>query len=92
MTPVDDTEAVATADRERLARCLSGVVVLPGSEAVAYVWGEISAYVRLRGRQRPQNDTWNAANCLVHQLPLATLNVKDFADFVEHKGLTIATN
>lgn len=80
------------ANRERLARWLSGVVVLPGSEAVAHVWGEISAYARLRGRPRPLNDTWIAAVCLVHQLPLATLNVKDFTDFAEHEGLTIVTN
>lgn len=79
------------ANRERLKRWLSGVVVLPGSESVAYVWGEISAYARLRGRPRPQNDTWIAAACLVHELPLATLNVKDFSDFAEHEGLAIIT-
>jgi predicted nucleic acid-binding protein len=78
-----------TANRERLMRWLTGVVVLPGSEAVAHVWGEISAYARLRGR--PQNDTWVAAACLVHELLLATLNVKDFSDFAEHEGLTIIT-
>ncbi|MGH3767268.1 MAG: type II toxin-antitoxin system VapC family toxin [Pseudonocardiaceae bacterium] len=80
------------ANRERLRRWLSGVVVLPGSEAVAQVWGEISARARLRGRPRPQNDTWVAAACLVHELPLATLNVKDFSDFAEHEGLVIITN
>jgi len=31
----------------------------------------------------PQNDTWIAACCLVDNLPLATLNIKDFADFTE---------
>jgi predicted nucleic acid-binding protein len=35
------------------------------------------------------NDTWVAACCLVDHLPLATLNVKDFADFTEYEGLTI---
>lgn len=35
------------------------------------------------------NDTWIAACCLVYDLPLATLNVKDFADFAEHHGLVI---
>jgi len=30
-----------------------------------------------------------AACCLVYDLPLATLNVKDFKDFVEHEGLTL---
>lgn len=79
------------ANRGRLMRWLSGVVVLPGSEAVAHVWGEVSAYSRLRGRPRPQNDTWVAATCLVHELPLATLNVKDFSDFAEYEGLALIT-
>ncbi len=30
-----------------------------------------------------------AACCLVYDLPLATLNIKDFKDFIEHEGLTI---
>ena len=38
---------------------------------------------------RPQNDTWIAACCLIYDLPLATLNAKDFKDFVEHEGLTL---
>jgi toxin FitB len=37
----------------------------------------------------PQNDIWIAACCLVDDLPLATLNVKDVTDFVEHEGLTL---
>jgi predicted nucleic acid-binding protein len=31
----------------------------------------------------------DAACCLVDDLPLATLNVKDFADFAEHEGLIL---
>jgi hypothetical protein len=30
-----------------------------------------------------------AACCLVDDLPLATLNVKDVTDFAEHEGLTL---
>jgi len=41
------------------------------------------------GRPRPHNDSWIAACCLVYDLPLATLNIKDFADFAEHEGLRI---
>ena len=37
----------------------------------------------------PQNDTWIAACCLAYDLPLATLNVKDFRDFAEHEGLIL---
>lgn len=35
------------------------------------------------------NDTWVAACCIHAGLPLATLNDKDFADFVEHEGLRL---
>ncbi|WP_229686690.1 type II toxin-antitoxin system VapC family toxin [Longimycelium tulufanense] len=75
--------------KEQLARWLHGMAVLPGTEDVARVWGEISAFAARRGRPRPQNDTWIAACCLVYEVPLATLNLQDFADFVEHEGLAI---
>jgi toxin FitB len=58
-------------------------------EAVADKWGQLQARAQRRGRPRPQNDTWIAACCLVDDLPLATLNIKDFADFAEHEGLTL---
>jgi predicted nucleic acid-binding protein len=38
---------------------------------------------------------WIAACCLVHDLPLATLNLKDFEDFedfAEHHGLRLITS
>ena len=38
---------------------------------------------------RPINDMWIAACCLVADLPLATLNLKDFEDFAEHDGLRL---
>lgn len=65
------------------------VVVLPYSPNVGKVWGELQAYAQLRGRPRPANDTWIAACCLVRDAPLATLNIKDFADFAEHEGLQL---
>jgi toxin FitB len=68
---------------------LSTRPTLPYTEAVARKWGEISAYATRRGRPRPQNDSWIAACCLVYDLPLATLNLKDFADFAEHEGLRV---
>jgi predicted nucleic acid-binding protein len=82
-----------------LTQWLASVLVLPYNEReddivledVARTWGEISARARLRGRPRPQNDTWIAATCLVYGLPLATLNTKDFADFAEHDGLILIT-
>jgi toxin FitB len=65
------------------------VVTLPYSEQVAVRWGELQARAERRGRPRPVNDTWIAASCLVRELPLATLNIKDFADFADHDGLRI---
>jgi toxin FitB len=62
---------------------------LPYDRSVAARWGEIQAYAQLRGRPRPANDSWIAACCLVRGAPLATLNVKDFADFEEHEGLEL---
>jgi toxin FitB len=63
--------------------------VLSASRSVGVIWGELSAAATLRGRARPVNDTWVAACCLAYGLPLATLNVKDFADFAEHDGLVL---
>ena len=65
------------------------VVLLPFDEAVAVEWGEIRANAQLRGRPRPVNDSWIAACCLAHDLPLATFNTKDFADFAENDGLVL---
>lgn len=72
-----------------LRRFFGGVVVLPYSPTVATLWGEIQAHAQLRGRPRPDNDTWVAACCLARELPLATLNIKDYTDFAEHEGLEL---
>ena len=62
-----------------------------GTDDIARTWGDISAHAVRRGRPRPQNDNWIAACCLAYDLPLATLNIKDFTDFAEHEGLTLLT-
>src|ERR1700733_10754685 len=54
------------------------VGLLPYDEVVAIKWGEIQGNAHLRGRPRPVNDSWIAACCLAHDLPLATFNTKDF--------------
>lgn len=77
--------------RNEMADWQSRVPVLPFSDDVARTWGEISAYAIKRGRPRPVNDTWIAACCLTYGLPLATLNVRDFQDFVDHEGLVVIT-
>ncbi|MTD53869.1 type II toxin-antitoxin system VapC family toxin [Amycolatopsis sp. RM579] len=75
--------------RERLEKWIQPLPVFPGTLKVARLWGEMSAYAQRRGRPRPQNDTWIAACCLAFEVPLATLNVKDYEDFAEYEGLEL---
>ncbi|UGY93260.1 type II toxin-antitoxin system VapC family toxin [Streptomyces gobiensis] len=75
--------------RQELADWLSGIPVLPGDEAVAATWGKLSAAGRKAGRPQPTNDMWVAACCLAYDLPLATLNLKDYAYFKDHYDLRI---
>ena len=65
------------------------VGVLPFDEAVSIVWGHLQARAQLRGRPRPVNDAWIAACCIVHGVPLATFNVKDYTDIAAHDGLDL---
>jgi predicted nucleic acid-binding protein len=65
--------------------------VISAARSISVIWGELSAKATLRGRPRPVNDTWVAACCLAYGLALATLNIKDFADFAEHDGLELVT-
>jgi predicted nucleic acid-binding protein len=78
--------------RAELAAWLGGVVKLPYDERTAYAWGRLSAAARKRGRPIADNDTWIAASCLVRGLPLATGNIKHYADFAEHHGLILAVD
>jgi len=84
-----DMRSWGSRSRSELENWLASVMVLPGGESVARTWGRISAAAHRRGRARPVNDTWIAATCLARRLPLATLNVKDFADFADHEGLVL---
>jgi toxin FitB len=68
---------------------LSHRPVIPSDEEVARVWARLAANAQRRGRPRPQNDTWVAACCVRHGLPLITLNTKDFEDFARHEGLVM---
>jgi toxin FitB len=77
--------------RAGLAHWLDGVPRLGYDDEVSLVWGTLSAEAVRRGRPRPANDMWNAACCLVEGLPLATLNVKDYVDFVDHHDLNLIT-
>lgn len=76
-------------NRARLNAWITSKALLPYTDDVARTWGELSARAIRRGRPRPVNDMWIAACCLVFDLPLATLNVKDFEDFAEYEGLNL---
>ncbi len=52
---------------------------LPVTAEIARVAGEMRGRLRSRGAQRSQADMLIAATALVHQLSLATRNVRDFA-------------
>lgn len=63
--------------------------VIPYDVEVARAWARLASSAQRRGRPRPQNDTWVAACCHRHELPLLTLNTKDFQDFADHDGLVL---
>jgi predicted nucleic acid-binding protein len=76
-------------NRVAMDRWLASMPVLDSTEAIARTWGMLAAAADERGRPRPQNDMWIAAACLTYDVPLATLNLKDYADFETHHGLQI---
>ena len=75
--------------RRRLADWLDRLVVVPSSSSVCRTWGHTVAGAQRRGRPLPVNDSWIAACCLARDLPLATLNTKDYTDLTHHEGLTL---
>jgi predicted nucleic acid-binding protein len=70
----------APRNQAALENWLSGLPFIDCGRETARTWGHLSAAGKRRGRTHPMNDTWIAASCLSEGLPLATLNVKDFAD------------
>jgi toxin FitB len=80
-----------TPARRRLDAWIAHRPVVPYDPDVARTWGRLAGRAQRRGRPRPQNDTWVAACCVRHGLPLVTLNTKDYTDFAEHEGLVLLT-
>jgi predicted nucleic acid-binding protein len=72
-----------------LADWLGHVVILPIDLRVSYVWGRLAGAAQRRGRPRPVNDMWIAAVALSNDIPVATRNIKDYSDFVEHHSLDL---
>jgi len=79
------------ARRDALEGWVGAMPRLEYNDDIAHVWGRVAGEAVRRGRPRQPNDMWIAACCLVEGLPLATLNVKDDEDFVEHHGLQLIT-
>jgi predicted nucleic acid-binding protein len=75
--------------RDELGRWLGPIPVLPGDRLVAATWARVVAASEARGRPRPVNDSWIAACCIAHGLPLVTLNRRDFEDFAHQDGLIL---
>lgn len=78
--------------RDSLNNWLDRVIILDGDDAVARSWGELCADAASRGERRAQRDSWVAACCLAHGLPLATTKLRDYIDFAEHGGLALITS
>jgi predicted nucleic acid-binding protein len=78
-------------NRSSLDIWLDDLVVIHSSTECAGIWGTLSGIGKQQGRSHPINDTWIASCCLAEGLPLATLNVKDYQDFVIHHGLAVVT-
>jgi predicted nucleic acid-binding protein len=78
-----------TQRQAKLRDWLTDRPLIHGDMDVATVWGEISAQAIRDGRPQPTNDSWIAAACLTYDLPLATLNVKDYTYFAERHGLRL---
>lgn len=70
----------ATSDSKRLdvERVLDGYTQLGFDEQVARRAAEIMIALRQTGRVIPAPDVFIAATALVHNLPIKTLNTKDF--------------
>lgn len=89
MTKWAEVRSWAPRNRDDLHRWLAGVATIHSSGPICDLWGKLAASGHLRGRHRPQNDTWVAAVALTYGLPLATLNLKDYEDFETRYGLRI---
>ena len=61
-----------------LTSWLEEIPAIPGDPLVARRWGELTGSALRAGRPLTANDAWIAACCLVHDVPLATYNRRDF--------------
>jgi predicted nucleic acid-binding protein len=74
---------------EELQRWLDDSSIVFADDSVAAIWGRITAAARKTGRTPQVNDAWIAACCLAYDLPLMTMNARDYQYFAEHHGLVL---
>jgi predicted nucleic acid-binding protein len=84
-----ETRSWGARRRNDLTAWVDRLLVLPYSDEVAHTWGRLAAAAQRRGRPRPVNDTWIAACCITDDVPLLTLNRRDFEEFARHDGLRL---
>jgi predicted nucleic acid-binding protein len=84
-----DVRSWSEHNRQRLTRWMDQCTIIGYSKAIAITWGRLAAAGKRRGRPVAPNDTWTAACCIVANLPLATCNIKDYADFAKYHGLKL---
>jgi predicted nucleic acid-binding protein len=77
-------------DRRRaaLVEWLRGHRLIPARMGVARRWGEMTGELLRTGRPLPINDSWIAACCLHHELPLLTYNPTEFEGIAGLRVLT----
>jgi toxin FitB len=75
--------------RAGLRAFFASVVVLPCSSRPPRSGARSRLTAPAPRASRPVNDSWIAACCIAHEVPLATFNIKDYADFVEHEVLEL---
>lgn len=73
-----------------LEAALHEYVVVPFNLELCRLWGEIRARAREAGRPISPQDAWIAATAILHNLPLATHNPKDYALLEELEIVTTA--
>ncbi len=64
---------------ERLEAAISACVIIPSDARVVNRWAGLRAKLVNQLKGEGINDLWTAACCLVHDLPIVTNNLRDFA-------------
>ena len=73
----NSAEARREQDRQALLDFISAVQILPLTESVSEMYGQVRA--ALKKQPIGPNDTWIAAHALALQLPLVTNNTREFS-------------